>query len=88
MKVNFSLYVELEYIEFTLNTKDLARNYDDENYAYWIVEDKFGYVHEINIDKSENGEFLLTGCDYVWFDKGDFEAGRDADASEPIVFTL
>ncbi len=88
MKVKLSLYVELEYIEFTLDTKDLARNYDDEDYGYWIVEDKFGYVHEINIDKSENGEFLLTGYDYIWFDKGNFEDGADADASEDIVFTL
>ena len=73
---------------FDLDTDKLDRNYEDEDYAYWIVQDYRGYVHEVTIDKDNDGRFLFTGRDYVWFDLGDFEDGRDADKSFPIEFKV
>ena len=87
MKVKMELYIELQHRVFELDTNELDRNYDDEPYAYWIVKDDFGYMHEINIDKDDDGNFLLTGMDYVWFDYGDFEDGVLADVKEAIYFT-
>ena len=86
MKLKLELYIELELTEFELDTNKLDRNYDDEDYAYWIVKDKRGYMHEINIYKDEKGEFLMEGKDYVWFDYDDFEDGILADEEEDIEF--
>lgn len=86
MTLKLELYIELEFTEFELDTNKLDRNYDDEDYAYWIVKDKRGYMHEINIYKDEKGEFLMEGKDYVWFDYGDFEDWKDADIEEDIEF--
>ena len=88
MKLKLELYIELEFTEFELDTNKLDRNYDDEDYAYWIVKDKRGYMHEINIYKDEDGNFLMDGMDYVWFDYGDFEDGVLADVEEYIEFKV
>lgn len=86
MKLKLEVHIGPYATEFALNTDELDRNYEDENYAYWIVQDFYGYVHEINIDKDESGEFLLTGRDNIWFNMDDFEDGHDADRSFPIKF--
>ena len=88
MTLKLELYIELEFTEFELDTNKLDRNYDDEDYAYWIVKDKHGYMHEINIYKDEDGNFLMDGMDYVWFDCGDFEDGVLADVEEHIEFKV
>ena len=88
MTLKLELYIELEFTEFELDTNKLDRNYDDEDYAYWIVKDKRGYMHEINIYKDEDGNFLMDGMDYVWFDCGDFEDGVLADVEEYIEFKV
>ena len=88
MKLKLELYVELEFTVFELDTNKLDRNYDDEDYAYWIVKDKRGYMHEININKDKDGHFLMDGMDYVWFDYGDFEDGALADVEEYIEFKV
>lgn len=88
MKLKLELYIELEFTEFELDTNQLDRNYGDEDYAYWIVKDKRGYIHEINIYKDEDGNFLMDGMDYVWFDNGDFEDGVLADVEEDIEFKV
>ena len=56
MTLKLELYIELEFTEFELDTNKLDRNYDDEDYAYWIVKDKRGYMHEINIYKAPDNE--------------------------------
>lgn len=87
MKLKMQVMVNSELLVFELDTNELDRNYDDENYAYWIVKDKFGYMHEINIDKDEDNEtFLMTGMDYVYFDYDDFEDGLFPDMEEEISF--
>ena len=88
MKLKMKLYIELELTVFELDTEKLDRNYDDEPYAYWIVKDKHGYIHEININKDEDGEFLLTGVDYVWFHYSSFENCDTADVEEYIEFEV
>lgn len=88
MTLKLELYIELEFTEFELDTNKLDRNYDDEDYAYWIVKDKWGYMHEINIYKDKDGNFLMDGMDYVWFDYGDFEDGVLADVEEHIEFKV
>ena len=88
MTLKLELYIELEFTEFELDTNKLDRNYDDEDYAYWIVKDKRGYMHEININKDKDGNFLMDGMDYVWFDYGDFEDGAPADVEEHIEFKV
>lgn len=86
MKLKFGICIESEIVEFELDTERLDRNYDDEDYAYWLVKDKYGYMHEINIYKDDKGGFLMEGKDYVWFDYDDFEGGILADVEEDIEF--
>ena len=64
--------------KFTLDTKDLSRNYDDENYAYWI-RCNHGHVFEINIWKSPDKKacsgwsFTDKGLANCYATHGDFE---------------
>ena len=88
MIVKLEVNVKQGHCVFNLDTEKMSRNYDDECYGYWIETDVYGNVHEINIDKDVKGKFLLTGYDYVWFDYGNFEDGRDADCSCQVAFTL
>lgn len=86
MRLRLEFDIELRHMVFYLDTDALDRNYDDENYAYWIRNDAFGYVHEIHIDKDERGCLLLTGVDNIWKCKEDFEDGRDCYTTERITF--
>ena len=86
MKVKLSLCVDGEVMDFTLSTNQLDRNYDDEDYAYWLVKDKKGYMHEINIYKDSKGNFTTDGYNYMWYEYGNFADGVLADVNEPIEF--
>ena len=86
MRLKLELLIEGEMTRFELDTDELARNYDDETYAYWIVEDKRGYIHEINIWKDERGNFMMFGKDYVWYKYGDFEDLMPADFEKDVAF--
>ncbi|MBQ9560580.1 MAG: hypothetical protein IJV08_11485 [Bacteroidaceae bacterium] len=88
MKAKTSITIKGEPVEFTLDTKRLDRNYPDENYAYWIQEDKFGFFHEVNINKADDGSFKATGIVNTWFDLGRFEDAADPDCVSDVTFTF
>ena len=88
MKVKIELCVDGEVMIPTLDTNELDRNYSDEEYAYWLVKDKKGYMHEINIFKDDDGNFTTDGYHYMWYKYGDFEDGAFADVNEPIEFAI
>lgn len=77
--------LEKDY-EFILDTENLTRNYEDEDYAYWVEESDDGRLFEINIDK-ENGEFVLEGSVVCFYDKHEFEYGDPFDWLFDITFT-
>lgn len=58
--------------DFRLNTRELNRNYDDEDYCYWIKESD-GHYFEINIYKDEQGELTNNGCVFAAIDLAAFE---------------
>lgn len=70
--------------KLALDTKKLDRNYDDEDYAYWIVETN-GKIFEINIWKL-NGHFTTSGKVYAFASVGAFE-DDDADEELEIKFS-
>ncbi len=59
---------EKEY-KLTLDTRLLQRNYDDEDYAYWLEDLGDGRWAEVNIWK-ENGDFTSEGVAYIYEDYG------------------
>ena len=50
---------------FTLDTDNLDRNYNDEPYGYWIVEERYGKLFEINILKTHEVDGDFTNAGYV-----------------------
>ena len=74
-----------EEVHVTVNTKDLDRNYDDEEYAYWIVE-RNGHYYEVNIWKDEDGNFTNNGKVYAFADYGKFEDAGEPDEECDITF--
>lgn len=71
------MYLGEEY-HFTLDTQKFDRNYDDENYAYWIVK-KNGHYFEINVWKKDDcGELSNEGKVYAYKNQGDFEDSKNA----------
>ena len=87
MEVKVVLYNGVYHQKFLLDTKNLARNYEDEIYAYWIVEDVYHHYHEVNILK-EGGKFLLKGYDYLYQNREMFEEGLDYMFQQEITFSL
>lgn len=84
LKVQLRVGDKLEW--FTFDTDKFGRNYDDENYAYWIIRDKLDRIHEVNINKDGDGNLTPSGYDYVWFTEGDFVDGTNEDLFYPITF--
>mgnify|MGYP006988909798 CR=1 FL=1 len=70
--------------EFMLNIDNLDRNYDDEPYAYWIVE-KDGKYFEVNIWKDDDGNFTSDGKVYGFRDYGNFCNAGNADEETEIT---
>lgn len=75
-------------IDFALDIDDLARNYDDEWYAYWVEKDSDGCVHEINIDKADNGSFKASGTINSWLNSDAFVESKDPYCVSDITFTF
>ena len=71
--------------EFMLNTENLDRNYDDENYTYWIVK-RNGKYFEINIWKDDDGRLTGEGVVYGYSSRGSFEDGLHEDDKSEIIF--
>jgi len=74
LSVEFRTYNGSQF-NFNLDTEDFDRNYDDEDYAYWIREAENGYVFEIDIQK-EFGTidvFILKATIFVYYSLGEFE---------------
>ena len=73
---------------FTLNTDNLARDYDDEDFAYWIKY-RGGFYFEINIKKELNKEGYFDYTDKGWVKcyetRGNFE---DDKYTETHSFTF
>lgn len=69
------------------DTDKIDRNYNDESYAYWVVEDQEDpeKVYEVNIWK-ENGEFTTSGMVYAFANRENFEYAGDADEEIEISF--
>ena len=88
MKVKTSIVIKGGPVVFSLDTTRLDRNYSDENYAYWIEQDKFGFFHEVNINKTDDGEFKSTGIVNTWFDLGRFEDATDPDCVSDVTFVF
>ena len=78
-KAEFS-YLGVDYC-LPLNTDKIDRNYNDENYAYWVVE-KNGRYFEINVWKDDNGNFTHRGKVYAFPDEGSFDDGDYARGEE------
>ena len=65
-------------VNFNLDTDDLDRNYDDEDYAYWIKDAKNDgnlMVFEIDIQKEfgTTDVFIPKATIFVYNTLGDFE---------------
>lgn len=84
-KVKFS--IKGKDLSYNLDIEKLDRNYDDEKYAYWVVSDDAG-VHEVNINKADDGSFKSSGTIYTWFTKAKFEDGRDPDTVTDVTYTF
>ena len=56
------IYIEVRHTVFTLDTDKLDRNYEDEDYAYWIVEDENGYIHVYYTD------YVFSGMQYRYYE--------------------
>ncbi len=77
-----------ETLFFDLDTNKLDKNCEDECYAYWIVKDKFGYFHEINVWKDEDFSFTNKGKDYIYYNEELFEEAMDANVEISLQFTF
>ena len=70
--------------EFLLDTESIDRNYDDEFYAYWIVE-RDGKYFEVNIWKDDNGNFTNDGKVYGYNDHESFCNGNEPNEETEII---
>lgn len=66
------------------DTEKIDRNYDDEEYAYWVIEHS-GHYYEVNIWK-EDGIFVRTGKAYAFDNLGNFENAGFPDDECELVF--
>lgn len=74
LSVEFRTHKGFQF-KFNLYTEDLDRNYDDEDYAYWIKDDTNGYVFEIDIKKEFGTTDVFTpkATIFVYYSLGEFE---------------
>lgn len=86
MEVKTSFTAFGKKYDFTLETDAIARNYNDEDYAYWI-ESRDGHFFEINIWKS-GGKFKRTGKVYCFADYGSFENTGDPEEEYKLIFSF
>lgn len=78
-----------ETYEFLLDTNKLDRNYNDEPYAYWIVE-RGNWVFEINILKTQEVDGNLTNEGYVkrYIDIDAFDEDEPLDTADVTFIAL
>ena len=86
MKKNVSFEMFGVRYDMTFDTNEIDRNYDDETYAYWVIE-RNGKFFEVNIWKDDNGNFTDSGKVYGFSDRGNFENAGDADEEVDVKFT-
>lgn len=70
----------------TVDTEKIDRNYNDEEYAYWIIE-HLGHYYEVNIWK-QNGVFTNKGKAYAFDNIGKFEEAGNPDDECELVFNI
>ena len=73
---------------FDLDTAKFDRNYCNENYALWIVQDKAGHLFEIHVNKDADGLFTNRGLAYAYDRKKKFKDGITYDAVIDIFFSF
>ena len=75
-----------ETFKVNLDTEKLDRNYDDEDYAYWILEHS-GHYFEINVWK-ENETFTTEGKAYAYINLESFEYADLPNEECELVFNI